>query len=237
MKKLENIRLALVFILGIFSFVSCEKQEGYGGNGAIKGVVKMRYYNSDYSVLKSESILKDNYVYIVFEDGKGYGDRVKTSYDGSFSFTHLQKGNYKLFVYSKDTTLSTSGEIAVSVDAKISKNKELVDVGDIKVSTNVLQSGNGIVRGKVLAQHLTNYYYATNEKVYIVYEGDQTYSDYVFTDNQGEYEFTNLPIGNHKVYAYSKNLPTPAYPAYVPVEANFQSNNNLVVLGDLLINK
>lgn len=234
---MENIRLLVLLIVCAFSFLSCEKQEGYGGNGAIKGVVKMRYYNSDYSVLKSESSLKDTYVYIVFEDGKGYGDRVKTSYDGSFSFTHLQRGTYKIFVYSKDTTLATSGEIAVSVDAKISKNKELVDVGDIKVSTNILPSGNGIVRGKVQAQHLTNYYYATNEKVYIVYEGDQTYSGSVFTDNQGEYEFTNLPVGNHKVYVYSKNLPTPAYPAYVPVEANFHSNNNIVVLGDLLINE
>ena len=227
----------LLFLTGIFSFFSCKKQEGYGGNGAIKGVLKMKYYNSDYSTLKSESVLQDTYVYIVFQDGKGYGDRVKTSYDGSFSFTHLQKGNYKIFAYSQDTTLVNSSNVIVSVDVKISKNKELVDVGDIKVSTNVSQTGNGIVRGKILATHLSSSYYATNEKVYIVFQGDQTYSKYVFTDDQGEYEFTNVPVGTHKIYAYSKNLPTPAYPAYLPVEINFNSNNDLVVLGDLQIEK
>ena len=139
----------LLFLIGIFSFLSCKKQEGYGGNGAIKGVLKMKYYNSDFSTLKSESVLQDTYIYIVFQDGKGYGDRVKTSFDGSFSFTHLQKGNYKIFAYSKDVTLISSSDVIVSVDVKISKNKQLIDVGDIKVSTNISQIGNGIVRGKI----------------------------------------------------------------------------------------
>ena len=236
MKKITSLNF-LFILISLFTFLSCKKEQGYGGNGAIKGILKIRSYNSDYSTLKSESTLADTYVYIVFQDGKGYGDRVKTSYDGSFSFTHLQKGKYKVFAYSKDTTLVTSADVVVSVDATISKNKQLVDIGDLKISTNVQQSGTGIVRGKILANHLSSNYYATNEKVFIVYEGDQTYSTYTYTDYQGEYEFLNVPAGATKVYAYSKNLPTPAYPTYLPVQISFNSNNNIVVLSDLEINK
>lgn len=237
MKK--NIFPFLLIIFSLLTLQACKKQEGYGGNCAIKGVLKLRSYNADFSSLKSETTLADEYVYIVFEDGKGYGDRVKTSYDGSFSFTHLQRGNYKLYVYSKDTTLMTTDDVVYLTDVKISKNREIVDAGELKTATNVQKPGNAIVRGKIFAHTTTDSFYATNQKVFISYEGNQTYSHFVYTDEDGEYQFSNVPIGNHKIFVYSKdtsaNPPSPTYP--VEVTFTIHNNNDIIVLSDININK
>lgn len=237
MKK--NIFPIVILFLTLFSLQACKKHEGYGGNCAIKGVLKLRSYTSDFSHLKSETTLADEYVYIVFEDGKGYGDRVKTSYDGSFSFTHLQRGNYKLYVYSKDTTLMTTDDVVFLTDVKISKNKEIVDAGELKTATNAQKPSNAIVRGKVFAHTTTDNFYATNQKVFVSYEGNQTYSQFVYTDDEGEYQFSNVPLGSHKIFVYSKDIsanpPSPTYP--VEVTFNVYNNNDIIVLSDININK
>lgn len=237
--KTKKIAQIIFLITLLFSFQSCKKTVGYGGNCGIKGILKIRNYNSDFSTLKSESVLNDEYVYIVFEDGKGYGDRVKTSYDGSFAFTHLKVGKYKVYAYTKDTTLMNIDDVILIKDVEITKNKQLVDMGDFKISTNVLKPGNSIIKAKVFAHTTTLNFYATNQKVYIVYEGESTYSNSTYTDDEGEFQFLNVPIGHHKVYVFSKNTdPSPTSPTVpVSVFVNVLNNNELHILSDININK
>ncbi len=237
--KTKKIAQIIVLITLLFSFQSCKKTVGYGGNCGIKGVLKSRNYNSNFTTLKSETVLKDEYVYIVFEDGKGYGDRVKTSYDGSFSFTHLKTGKYKVYAYSKDSTMMSLEDVILIKDVEITKNKQLVDVGEIKITTNVSQPGNSNIKAKVFAHTANLDFYATNQKVYITYEGESTYSNSVYTDDEGEFQFTSVPIGHHKVYVFSKNTDPNATSPTIPVSVfvDVVNNNETHVLSDININK
>jgi hypothetical protein len=230
---------AQLFSVGLFLVIfSCDKSPGYGGNAGITGVVKLRRYNSDYTVLKQETVYQNADVYIVFNDGEGYGDKVKTSYDGSFNFNHLVPGNYKIYVYSNDTTMVSTGQIPVMVDAKISKRKELVNVGVIKVADNKALTGNASITGKVIASKLGASYAAIHEKVYMTDMTDSMNTNYVFTDYNGVYVFDNLPIGNYKVYVYSRNLNVPATPPYLLIDTivNVVKNNDKLKFIDFNIN-
>ena len=184
----------IVFIGSILLFSSCDKTPGYGGNCGITGTVKIRKYNSNYSVLRGEENYSNADVYIIFEDGKGYGDKVKTSYDGTFNFNHLVPGNYKLFVYSDDTTMLSSSQIAITIPVTISKNKELANAGVIKIADNTPIKGNAIISGNVTGHKLGASYTAIHEKVYLTDMNDSTNTNANYTDYNGNYIFNNLPI-------------------------------------------
>lgn len=113
---------------------SCKKEAGEGGNSSITGKVWVEDYNATFTTLNAQYAGADEYVYIIYGDNTSYGDRIKTSPDGSFEFKYLRKGDYTIYVYSKDKTLtSPSGQVAVQVKASISKKKEQVDIGKITI--------------------------------------------------------------------------------------------------------
>ena len=225
------MKLATTFgiLLGSLLLLSaCDKTPGYGGNCGITGTVKIRKYNSNYSVLREEANYANADVYIVFEDGKGYGDKVKTSYDGTFNFNHLVPGNYKLFVYSNDTTLLTTDQVPITIPVKISKNKELVNAGVIKIADNARIKGNAIISGNITGHKLGASYTAIHEKVYLTDMNDSTNTNANYTDYNGNYIFNDLPVGKYKIYVYSKN--TVATPPYLLLDSILSvSKNNEII--------
>ena len=236
---MRTIKFSLILLLAFFFMLSsCDKTAGYGGNAGIVGVVKLKRYNRDFTQLKQETVLANADVYIVFQDGQGYGDKVKTSYDGTFNFNHLVPGDYKLFVYSSDTTMLSPTVIPITVSATIKKRKELVDVGTIVVADNKPVSGNAIISGKVIASKLGSSYAAIHDKVYLTDMSDSTNTNYVFTDYNGAYLFDNLAVGQYKVYTYSRNLNVPATPPYLLIDTiiNVVNNNDKLKLKDFNIN-
>lgn len=217
-------------------FQSCTKEPGYGGNSGIYGVVKLKRYNSDFSKVKEETVLANADVYIIFKDGQGYGDKVKTSFDGSFVFNHLVPGDYKIYVYSADTTLLVSGQIPITVNASIKKAKELVNVGEILIADNKRVQGNASIIGKVIGNKAGSSYPAIHEKVYLSEIGDSTNTDYTFTDYNGNYLFNNLAFGKYKVYVYSKNLGVGAPYLLLDTIATINKNNDVIKLNDFNVN-
>ena len=207
---------------------SCDKTPGYGGNCGITGIVKVRKFNSDYSVLREETILANADVYIVFQNGQGYGDKVKTSYDGSFNFNHLVPGDYTLFVYSNDTTLVNSDPIPITLAVKIAKNKQLVNAGVLKIADNSPIKGNASISGNITGHKLGASYTAIHEKVYLTDMLDSTNTNSSYTDYSGNYTFTSLPIGKYKIYVYSKN--TVATPPYLLLDTivSIVKNNDII---------
>lgn len=126
--------LLIISCLLIFSY-SCKKEEGVGGNSTIKGKVFVKDYNG--TVFSGNSFYGADFdVYIVYGgENSFYDDKVTTSYDGSFEFRYLRKGNYKIFVYSKDVTgTDPSGLTTVFESATINKNKEVIDLGDLEIN-------------------------------------------------------------------------------------------------------
>lgn len=233
---MKNIKLFLILFGITILFQQCTKEPGYGGNSGIYGVVKLKRYNTDFSKVKEETFLANADVYIIFKDGQGYGDKVKTSYDGSFVFNHLVPGDYKIYVYSADTSLSVSGQIPITVSASVKKSKELVKIGEIVIADNKRVQGNASIVGKVIGNKSGSSYAAIHEKVYLTEIGDSTNTDYTFTDYNGNYLFNNLTIGKYKVYVYSKNLGVGAPYLLLDTIATITKNNDVIKLKDFNVN-
>ncbi|MCB0397475.1 MAG: hypothetical protein KDD36_12520 [Flavobacteriales bacterium] len=133
MKK-KHIQIYALLILLFALTGSCKKEAGEGGNASIKGKIWVKDYNPNFTVLNGEYPGADEDVYIIYGDDISYGDRLRASPDGSFEFKYLRKGKYTVYVYSKDSTLtSPSLTTSVQVEASVSKNKETVDVGTIEI--------------------------------------------------------------------------------------------------------
>ena len=230
--------LLFTIAAAILLLSSCQKEPGLGGNSAIHGLVELKNYNQNFTILKEQKPLIDDYVYIVYGNNAGTSDRVKTSYDGSFSFTHLTKGKYTVYAFSKDTTLNTTGEIAVIKEVEITADKQDVDAGTIVVANNNA-IGNATIFGKVLMQSSTtgNSYYESNQYVYIIYDNGISYETSIRTNYNGEYLFSNLPLGTYTIYTYSLDIfnTSPNNVIHVIQTVTINSINQIVVLPDLVI--
>lgn len=130
---MKNLFLILSIVL---LFQSCKKDEGVGGNSTIKGKIMMKDYNG--TVFSGNTFDgADVDVYIIYGgENTFYDDRIRTSYDGTFEFRYLRKGNYKIFVYSKNVsgTPNTSPIETIFASATINNNKEIIDLGEITIN-------------------------------------------------------------------------------------------------------
>lgn len=225
-------------------FTGCEREPGFGGSNTIIGKIRVRTYNEDFTILRDEYDAMDKNVYIQFGNNVSYGDREDTSYDGTFEFTGLNPGKYRVFTYGEDSTQSSpEDDIPVFVDVEIEGNNKLVDVGTITVVNNNASSGNAKIRGKVKVMNynssytqLLEEYYAMDEGVYIIHGENWGYEDRVRTIFDGSYEFTDLGIGDYRVYIYSEDSTGTVPGGLVPVvqEVTITSNNQIVELPDLI---
>lgn len=132
----------IVFALALaLLFVSCEKDEGPGGQATIKGRVIVGDYKGIFPFTFNyvEYPAEELDVYIIYgSDDNTYDDRTRTSFDGTFQFKYLNKGDYKIFTYSDDTVTvgmqdSLSGKVAIIQSVTIGDKKETVTMPDIKI--------------------------------------------------------------------------------------------------------
>ena len=81
------------------------------GTSTISGTVyQIQYYENpfppyDSSDIKDITPAEELDVYIIYENEETYFERTRTSYNGIFEFKNLIKGNYRVYVYSKDIIL------------------------------------------------------------------------------------------------------------------------------------
>jgi hypothetical protein len=126
-----SVSIALLALFTSLFFQSCEKDAGEGGNSSIRGYVHVTDYNSTFLVVQGEYPGADEYVYIIYGNDVSYGDRIRTSPDGTFEFKYLREGKYTIYVYQDDTTLS--GQSVVARNVEINKKKQSVDLGRIDI--------------------------------------------------------------------------------------------------------
>ncbi len=118
----------------VFFLLSCTKEAGEGGNSSVHGKIIAWNYNSEFTELKGIYPAADEDVYIIYGNDLSFGDRTKSSYDGVYEFKYLRPGEYTVYVYSKDSSLSLPSEtFAVVKKVSIGKTKESVEVEDIKI--------------------------------------------------------------------------------------------------------
>ena len=134
---MKKIKLIIVGIVLIGAFNACKKDAGEGGNSTITGSVHITKYNAFFNIILGNYPGADEDVYIIYGDETGIGDRIKTDPNGKFEFNYLRKGNYKLYVYTSDTTNTDSiGKVAIFKNVEITESKQTVDCGTFEIKKN-----------------------------------------------------------------------------------------------------
>jgi hypothetical protein len=118
-------------VAALLLLTSCEKEAGEGGNSSIKGYVHVTDYDAFLINVQGEYPGADEDVYIIYGNDISYGDRIRTGPDGVFEFKYLREGDYKVYVYSADTSLA--GKVAVMKNVSITGKKQTVDAGTFNI--------------------------------------------------------------------------------------------------------
>jgi hypothetical protein len=129
----RKVIIPTMFVLILFLSFSCKKEPGPGGKSTVYGKVFVKEYNSTFTVLEEEYYGPNIWVYIIYGDDRDYGDRIRTSYDGTYEFKYLRPGTYHIYVYSKDSTLQTNALVPVIQDIDIPGKKQDIELPDFTI--------------------------------------------------------------------------------------------------------
>jgi hypothetical protein len=131
------LKLLLICTL-TFCVFACKKPPGPGGKATVKGKVYLVDWENTQRVVISRGYASGEKVFIVYGNNISAGNDVRTGPDGSFEFKYLNKGHYKVFVNSLDTTImgykgdDTYKPVIKEFDIK--GPKETVNLGDIVIN-------------------------------------------------------------------------------------------------------
>ena len=126
MKYLRNKRLIVFAVAGLM-LIGCVKAPGVGGGAIIKGKVTVDDYSAS-GVYKGSYDAQDYKVFIIYgEDDNIIDDDTRTSFDGTYEFPYLQKGTYKIVVYSNCLTCLGGQDSVLTETVHISDKKQIVE--------------------------------------------------------------------------------------------------------------
>lgn len=132
MTKAHSFFSLLFALILIIPFTSCEKSEGEGGTSTIMGRVKVKNYNSDFTIKFGEYYAQGEDVYIIYGEDSIYSDDFETGIGGWYKFKFLNKGKYRVYAMSADSTrTSPSGTVPVIKEIFIDENNSTFIVDDI----------------------------------------------------------------------------------------------------------
>jgi hypothetical protein len=136
--KMTSVKLLIPFFILIMGLAdSCKKPPGPGGKATVRGRVLAKDFNNTNSYVLGEYYAPGESVYICYGSNEDVANNIKTSADGSFQFRFLNKGHYKVFVTSADTSIHIKGadkELPVQVEFDITGVTQTIDLGDLKVN-------------------------------------------------------------------------------------------------------
>jgi hypothetical protein len=127
--------LALAVLLS--ALFSCEKPPGPGGRASIKGRVYAYDYDNTQRYKISEGYSAGERVYIIYGNQTVVGKDTRTSIDGSYEFPYLNKGHYKVFVNSLDTSIKVKGndtEKSIIQEVQIDDAQQVVQLKDFVIN-------------------------------------------------------------------------------------------------------
>jgi hypothetical protein len=127
---MKSIQILTTFLLFIsLSLFSCIRTPGEGGRASITGSVELiRRVQLNNPSSNVDTIAASNVeVFIIYGDHLGPDDKVDTNPDGDFTFEWLRTGDYILYVYSEDTSVTTPlPRVAVSYEIEIQDKDDVV---------------------------------------------------------------------------------------------------------------
>jgi hypothetical protein len=197
-----------VLIVLIIALSSCNKEEGTGGEGSIKGVVYIKEYLSDGNVFIRQIPAPDEDVFIIYGSGSSVGDKVVSSNNGNFEFSNLRDGSYKIYAYSDDSLLNKNNKHAIMIDVSIDNGKSAT-ADTLFIIKYLNNEGTGQIYGKLfIKEYDKSFKYfqriipATGEDVFLCYANNSLEINRVRTSYNGSYLFDQLGNDSYKVYVF-----------------------------------
>ncbi len=121
----------LLFLFSILIISSCKKEVGSGGTSTIRGRVFGYDINSSGIVLDS-AYVGDVRVYLSYGDNAWPDEDERTSYTGDYAFQGLQKGKYKVFVFTQCVTCPFD-QASIVKEVEITENGQTIVLPDFKI--------------------------------------------------------------------------------------------------------
>lgn len=235
------MKYLLIITLCVISFLSCTKNEGKGGRLSINGNVKKIIVST--KGIKVDTVAGvDRDIFITYGESEYINDDIKSDINGSFHFPFLKKGQYTITAYS-DCYNCSEGKKQVKKDISVTKNSESDNVLLYIEKTVDYDDGNNSISGRLLEQFyvgefpIETPYPSQENEVYIVYGNDEVYFDRMDTGHDGKYEFKNLIKGNYTLYSFSQCKTCTTVLDTSSIKISINSNNEVVVCNDLIIEK
>jgi hypothetical protein len=130
-----NYKLGALCLFLLFG-AACTKGPGVGGRATINGKVWGVNLGSSLSIPRDSGYLANEDVFISYGDATTMSDNQKTGFDGSYSFTYVRPGKYRVWTLSKQLYGISKLDSVVIQEVTVSSNKEQVVVSDLRVYTN-----------------------------------------------------------------------------------------------------
>ncbi len=103
------------------------------GTATLNGKILVDNYNNS-GVYVNSGIGADIDVYIIYGTSNlNYCDRIKSNYDGTFSFPNLANGTYTVYAYSKSLTTADGLEV-VKLTTVIDTQNATLNIGNITIN-------------------------------------------------------------------------------------------------------
>ncbi|MCX7987654.1 MAG: hypothetical protein N2662_12025 [Bacteroidales bacterium] len=202
MKKFYTL-IVLSILLGI---TSCKKEPG-----EIQGVVMQKIFDNEFRYLQRIQPAPEADVFLAEAGSFAVIDRVRTSFNGLFSFTGVEDGTYVVFVYSDDTARIASPVSIISEEISVKAGKTIWIDTLYSFKGIGVEKGNATISGKIwLINYKKNGYeikdisLAQEVDVYLIYGNHKSYDIRTRTNYDGTFTFTNLLKGDYVVYVYSE---------------------------------
>jgi hypothetical protein len=123
LKKNETVDLSDLSLVSV--------SEWDEGSATISGkVIVTNYKNSSVypnMQVKDVTPAQEVDVYLVYGNHAGYNERIRTGYDGTFTFRNCIKGKYKIYVYSEDIKGGTA-QIPVIREIEVIDTEQVVNL-------------------------------------------------------------------------------------------------------------
>jgi len=130
---MKSIQILTTFLLFVsLSLFSCVRTPGEGGRASITGSVELiRRVQLNNPQSNVDTIAASNVeVFIIYGDHLGPDDKVDTNPDGDFTFEWLRTGDYTLYVYSEDTSVTSTPlpRVPVSFEIEIQDKDDVIQL-------------------------------------------------------------------------------------------------------------
>jgi|TARA_B110000444_G_scaffold259821_1_gene304758 hypothetical protein len=127
---MKTMHYLTTLILMTICLSSCVKTPGEGGDASIEGsilLIRRVQINNPASTVDTIPA-SDVEVHIIYGEHTSPDDKVDTNPDGGFAFNWLRTGDYTLYVYSEDTSTTSTPlpKVAVSYEVNIEDRDDVV---------------------------------------------------------------------------------------------------------------